>query len=155
MATQRQIEANRRNALKSTGPRTEAGRARSRLNALKHGLSRKLPPAQGTDPRVAPLAQAILGEGVTDPLALAVAEEVALLSLTLSSIHGLRAPLVASAGGSGLHASCGAHEAPPGADPIGQLRALERFERQALARRSRALARLDEVLARLRGCEDR
>ena len=37
MATARQIEANRRNARRSTGPRTEAGKARSRLNALKHG----------------------------------------------------------------------------------------------------------------------
>jgi hypothetical protein len=31
------IEANRRNARRSTGPRTEAGEARSRLNALEHG----------------------------------------------------------------------------------------------------------------------
>src|SRR5215469_7193559 len=43
MATTAQIEANRRNAQRSTGPRTEAGRAVSRQNALKHGLSaRKL-----------------------------------------------------------------------------------------------------------------
>ena len=34
-----QIEANRRNALRSTGPRTEAGRAISSRNALKHGLT--------------------------------------------------------------------------------------------------------------------
>ena len=38
MASQRKIEANRTNALRSTGPRTEAGKARSRRNALKHGL---------------------------------------------------------------------------------------------------------------------
>jgi hypothetical protein len=37
MATARQIEANRRNAKKSTGPRTQKGKERSRLNALKHG----------------------------------------------------------------------------------------------------------------------
>jgi hypothetical protein len=37
MATQAQIEANRRNAQKSTGPRTEAGKARCRLNAVKQG----------------------------------------------------------------------------------------------------------------------
>jgi hypothetical protein len=36
--TAKQIEANRRNAQKSTGPRTDAGRAVSRLNALKHGI---------------------------------------------------------------------------------------------------------------------
>lgn len=36
-----QIEANRRNAGKSTGPRTAAGKAASRLNATKHGLLAK------------------------------------------------------------------------------------------------------------------
>ncbi len=39
MTSQRQIAANRRNARKSTGPRTEGGRAVSRLNALRHGLT--------------------------------------------------------------------------------------------------------------------
>lgn len=38
-ASERQIEANRRNAELSSGPRTEGGRARTRLNALKHGLT--------------------------------------------------------------------------------------------------------------------
>ena len=32
------IEANRRNAQKSTGPKTQAGKEKSKLNALKHGL---------------------------------------------------------------------------------------------------------------------
>ena len=35
----RQFEANRRNALRSTGPRTEDGKRRSRLNAVRHGLT--------------------------------------------------------------------------------------------------------------------
>ena len=39
MTTQAQIEANRRNAALSTGPRTEEGKERTRRNALKHGLS--------------------------------------------------------------------------------------------------------------------
>src|SRR5512143_1227980 len=38
MATQRQIEANRRNAQLSTGPRTVAGKAAACMNALKSGL---------------------------------------------------------------------------------------------------------------------
>jgi hypothetical protein len=39
MTSYRQIEANRRNALKSTGPRTDAGKEVSRRNAVRHGLT--------------------------------------------------------------------------------------------------------------------
>src|SRR5262245_13786963 len=39
MSSIKKIAANRRNALKSTGPRSEAGKQRSRCNALRHGLT--------------------------------------------------------------------------------------------------------------------
>jgi hypothetical protein len=39
MTSARQIEANRRNAQLSTGPRTDAGKSRSRRNAVRHGLT--------------------------------------------------------------------------------------------------------------------
>ena len=39
MASVKQLAANRTNAKKSTGPRTESGKARSRLNSWKHGLT--------------------------------------------------------------------------------------------------------------------
>ena len=39
MVSQRQLEANRANAKRSTGPKSTSGKARSRLNAVTHGLT--------------------------------------------------------------------------------------------------------------------
>jgi len=50
MATLKQIEANRRNAQKSSGPRTEAGKAVSRLNALKTGIDAVLSVVKDENP---------------------------------------------------------------------------------------------------------
>jgi hypothetical protein len=39
MTTEKQILANQQNAKRSTGPRTESGKRRSRRNAIRHGLT--------------------------------------------------------------------------------------------------------------------
>ena len=49
-ATSVRIEANRANAQHSTGPRTEEGKARSALNAIKHGLTAASALLPGEDP---------------------------------------------------------------------------------------------------------
>ena len=50
MATDAQIQANRENAKKSTGPRTPEGKARVSKNALKHGLLAQDSVIPGEDP---------------------------------------------------------------------------------------------------------
>src|SRR5882757_8073856 len=50
MATPAQINANRANAQKSTGPRSPEGKSVSRFNALQHGLDAKSVIIPGEDP---------------------------------------------------------------------------------------------------------
>ena len=50
MTTNAQIKANGKNAKKSTGPRSEEGKARSAKNALKHGLLARDTVLPGEDP---------------------------------------------------------------------------------------------------------
>jgi hypothetical protein len=42
LASEKQLQANRANAKNSTGPKTLAGKARSRLNSRRHGLTAKM-----------------------------------------------------------------------------------------------------------------
>ncbi|MGC1718047.1 MAG: hypothetical protein WA746_03600, partial [Isosphaeraceae bacterium] len=48
-----QIEANRRNAQKSTGPKTDGGKARARRNAITHGMTARtiMPVLPQEDPK--------------------------------------------------------------------------------------------------------
>ena len=50
MTSEKQVQANRRNALKSTGPKTSEGKAAVRLNANKHGLRAQEVLLPGEDP---------------------------------------------------------------------------------------------------------
>ena len=49
MASEKKIEANRRNAQKSTGPKSAEGKSQSRFNALKHGMRANLLVLPGED----------------------------------------------------------------------------------------------------------
>ncbi len=50
MSTHKQRTANRANALKSTGPKSEEGKSASRMNALKHGLTAQINVIGDEDP---------------------------------------------------------------------------------------------------------
>jgi hypothetical protein len=51
MSSQQRLEANRANAKRSTGPKIELGKARSKMNAVRHGLSAQAIVIEGEDPR--------------------------------------------------------------------------------------------------------
>lgn len=66
MASERQIAANRRNAVKSAGPKTAVGKRRSSTNAVRHGLSRRF--ASEPSDVVEALGRAIVGENADDQI---------------------------------------------------------------------------------------
>src|ERR671936_5830 len=91
MASERQIAANRRNALKSTGPRTAAGRAKSSRNACRHGLRAGLRPNQPAE--VERMAR-LLGGGDAGPLVLSWAHTAAEASLDIVRIRRVSLALI-------------------------------------------------------------
>jgi hypothetical protein len=92
MASERQIAANRRNAQKSTGPRSASGRKRSGQNALRHGLARPVSLAD-FEKQVEDLARQI-SEGSDDPATLALARIAAEAELELSRIRQVRKAII-------------------------------------------------------------
>jgi hypothetical protein len=50
VTSQKQLEANRANAKRSTGPTSDSGKARSKVNSLKHGLTARAIVIAGEDP---------------------------------------------------------------------------------------------------------
>ena len=61
MASERQIAANRRNARKSTGPRSGAGKKRASRNAYRHGLTLSITSSAAAAKQLDKLVRKIVG----------------------------------------------------------------------------------------------
>jgi hypothetical protein len=131
VASQKQIAANRANALRSTGPRTAVGKMRSSRNAFRHGLS--CPLSLGTDDaaKLAAIAQAVAGDGAGEAQ-LTSAVEFAHAQLELLHIRAGRSELIAKID----LGQCDTEE-------LRRLAALDRYERHARTRRRRASDRFE------------
>src|SRR5262249_13061805 len=71
MTSERKIQANRRNAQRSTGPRSRKGKRRVSKNALRHGLATRILDDPEKSPQVEQLVRALAPEGRPDRLQLA------------------------------------------------------------------------------------
>ena len=93
MTSQVQSEANRRNALKSTGPKSKKGKGRARLNALKHGLRAKDIVLASEDGREFDgLRQALITElGPEGPLEEQLAERIVVCLWRLRRVYPIEA----------------------------------------------------------------
>lgn len=141
MTSERKRAANRRNAAKSTGPRTTAGKARTRRNALRHGLS--LPLAAGIGPELEALAAQIAGQRVTYDEA-GQARIAAHAQLEVERVRQAKASLITS--GAKRMMSNGSNPEEGAAFAFANnaktLAACDRYEKRALSRRNRALRAL-------------
>ena len=93
MATDRQIAANRRNARRSTGPRSGAGRKRSGRNSFRHGLAAAATATAERIKHIEHLARNIAG-GSTDVVTLECARTIAQAEFDLGQIRRAQAALI-------------------------------------------------------------
>ena len=93
MATERQIAANRRNASRSTGPRSRAGRKRAGGNATVHGLTANLLSNFALAEQVEKLACQIAGSA-DDAILLQYARDAAYAEIDLARVQQIKVALI-------------------------------------------------------------
>lgn len=163
--------ANRRNAAKSTGPKSPVGKRIASRNALKHGLAVDVRADPGLAARADALSCRIAGEGAEASRLVPLARRVAEAQVSLERVRAARFALLAPGGagagereppdadgrsapefGAGEHAAV---RAKPGDKPAGavghiarRLARLDRYEARALSRRRSAIKALDAARSR-------
>jgi hypothetical protein len=141
MTTPASIEANRRNARKSTGPRSQEGKARVAKNALRHGLA--VPTAALTEFRdaIKHLAAEIAADKADVPH-LAAASRIAEATIELQRIRMVKRPLVER-----LVTAVDEGDLSEIAVALARLEHLDRYQRRALSRQKTAIRLFDAVNA--------
>jgi len=126
MASEKQIAANRANAMRSTGPKTAAGKLRSSRNAYRHGLSGPLWLDPVTAAKAGTIARMVAGKEASEDRN-ASAADFARTQLELLRIRAIRAEQLATVDLNDYDI-----------DELQRLAALDRYERYALTKRRRA-----------------
>src|SRR5215831_5262897 len=93
MASEGQIAANRRNARKSTGPRSGAGKKRASSNAYRHGLTLSITSSVAYAKQLDKLVREIAGD-TEDPILLDRARAIAQAELELARVRRAKLALI-------------------------------------------------------------
>jgi hypothetical protein len=126
MATERQIAANRANALRSAGPKTIAGKRRSSRNAFRHGLSAQSIADPLAHAKIDLIAHKLAGESATQDQVI-FAREFASAQIALVRIRAARAKTLDDGEIQDFNEKT-----------LKRLAAFDRYERYALTKRRRA-----------------
>jgi hypothetical protein len=157
MASERQIAANRRNARKSTGPRSGAGKKRASRNAYRHGLTLSITSTAAFAKQLDNLVREIAGD-TEDAIMLERARAAAQAELDLAQIRRAKVALIERASALGEldqgRPTLPEPTAMPSQEPdrsteairraLPELRKLDRYERRAAAQRERAVLELPD-----------
>jgi hypothetical protein len=142
--------SNRRNARRSTGPKSAAGKAKVAKNALRHGLAIPARLDSALSQEIEELAELIAGRNVA-PYLLDCSQRVAEAQIDLRRIRRVRLSAWSKVETGELRqggVSPEISQASPGSDSFGaaelntfakQLLRLDRYERRALSRRKAAI----------------
>lgn len=135
MSSQRQVTASRKNAQRSSGPRTREGKARSKRNSWRHGLAVQLASNSPVDPEVVALAAVLAGPS-PEPVRWHFAVIAAAAELELRRVddaYKLRTNSTTAPKDS-LRANVQSY-----GDALTDLLRLQRYKQRAISRRDRAL----------------
>jgi hypothetical protein len=141
MTSERKVAANRANAKFSTGPKSVSGRRRSSQNARRHGLSAQTLADRNLSVEAERLAGEIAGP-TNDRLIRDAADRVSQALIELDRIQTITHALISEAWNEGIQS-----EGPMRAVTLDQLtiwlERLDRYKRRAVAKRRKAIKRLD------------
>jgi hypothetical protein len=144
LTTSRKSKSNRRNARRSTGPRTSEGKRAASRNALRHGLA--VPGVHQSD-KVKELAEAIAG-GDASPSLKQLAQVAAEATLDLRRVNDVyvsQVNIASNAMQDGLASTSDARAGEKIADLANELLKLDRYQRRANSRQRTALKRVDAM----------
>jgi hypothetical protein len=153
MTSVRKLVANRANAHASTGPKTVLGRAHAATNSFRHGLAAATRRNAAAAPEVETFARSIAGPGANDEIA-QCACRVALAQFDLVRVDDARRVILSELlyrPGAEAAVESRAIEADTGGrlmERMRNLRALDRYERAAHAKRRVAIRALEAARRR-------